>query len=75
MMIPIKVKRSDEIYKEERYPNAVYFILKGRINCLNTDEVTFKNYIQDSYFGEIEIIKNHQLNKLNLDLLAKRSIF
>jgi hypothetical protein len=40
------------------YPNAIFFIFKGKINCINNDNINFKNYVKDSYFGEIEIIKN-----------------
>jgi hypothetical protein len=58
-MTPTKVKKGDIIYQQHRYPNDVYFIVKGKINCLNKENVTFKNYVENSYFGEIEILKNH----------------
>ena len=44
-MTPVKFKPGDTIYQQDRYPNAVYFIVKGRVNCqINENNITFKNF-------------------------------
>jgi len=67
MLVHTKIKKNEIIYQENKYPNYVYFILEGRVNCINNDKACFKNFIQESYFGEIEIIKNHKSFFLIID--------
>ena len=40
-----KVKKGDIIYNMNRYPHAVYFIIKGRVNCKDSSDINFKNYV------------------------------
>lgn len=51
-------KRGQIIYLENRYPYNIYFIHSGRINCINKFKMCFTSYVTNSYFGDIEMIKN-----------------
>jgi CRP-like cAMP-binding protein len=69
MLKPMLVKAKDFIWLEGTSPDAIYFLLKGRVNYISYESVTpddvasnkrvpiiFKKMISGSYFGEIEII-------------------
>lgn len=54
--------------------------MSGRINCLANRSVCFKTYVEGSYFGEIEVLKNcpriHSVRaEENTTLLEIRSSF
>ena len=53
-----KFKRGVVIYDKHEYPSFVYFIIKGKIGFEKSNNNIFKEYVEGSYFGEIEIFKS-----------------
>jgi hypothetical protein len=52
------VIRDDVIYAEDEYADEIYFIVKGRINFVVTEEMyDYKSLNKGSYFGDIEVVK------------------
>jgi hyperpolarization activated cyclic nucleotide-gated potassium channel 1 len=62
---PLNVTLGEIIYQKGEHPNLgtitphsilVYFLVHGRVNMvIGMHLVTFKTYVQGSYFGEVEI--------------------
>lgn len=54
----ISFKSGELMFTEGDYSDEVYFIVNGRVNLKASNNVTFKTYVQGSYFGEVEILEN-----------------
>lgn len=59
----INLSAGEHIYKHDQIAShgilrltAVYLIISGRVNCLQGRNICFKNYVQGSYFGDIEYL-------------------
>lgn len=57
-LVPRKLRPGEILYKQNEYPNFLYFILEGRVGFFNDSNIMFNTYIEGSYFGEIEIFKS-----------------
>ena len=53
-----KFTKGTVIYDQYEYPSFVYFIIKGKIGFQKKTKSVFKEYVEGSYFGEIEIFKS-----------------
>ncbi len=61
--ILIHLSAGEHIYKHDQIAShgslrliEVYLIISGRVNCLQGRNICFKNYVQGSYFGDIEYL-------------------
>ena len=50
------------------YIYIVYFLLQGRVAFVTKDGYLFRNFVQGSYFGEIEIFKNEVYIYIYIDI-------
>lgn len=55
------------IYRKDQHPNNIYLITEGAIFFENDYKQSIKTMVKNSYFGEIEVIKNLNFNTLNKD--------
>jgi hypothetical protein len=55
-MKPVFYEAKKIVYNKNDFPNNLFIIAKGRINCMYNKEMVFKTYVEKSYFGDIEII-------------------
>jgi len=47
------------LYEEGEFPDEAYLLAKGRVNLIYGGmAITYKSFLKNSYFGEIEIMKN-----------------
>jgi len=46
------------IYDKNEHPAFIYFIVKGSVGFFNIKNKFFKEYVEGSFFGEIEIYKS-----------------
>jgi CRP-like cAMP-binding protein len=52
------VNRNEVVYKEDEYADEIYFIVRGRINYVATEEnYDYKSLNRGGYFGDIEVMK------------------
>ena len=56
-MTPMKVKKSEYLYKKGQFSSAIYLLFSGRVVEMDNG-INFREYSVGSYFGEIEIFKN-----------------
>lgn len=54
---PRKFQEKETIYNFGENPTFVYFLIEGRVEFHNNYCKIFKEYVEGSYFGEIEILK------------------
>ena len=54
----LELSNSEIIFSKEDYADEVYFISKGRIIIKGEFGGILKNYLQGSYFGELEVLSN-----------------
>lgn len=67
LLRPLRLNKGDFAYKEDSYPDQVYFLTLGRVAFVILPiEVIYKCFLKGSYFGEIEILRgtNRQSNAL-----------
>jgi hyperpolarization activated cyclic nucleotide-gated potassium channel 1 len=52
------VNRNEIVYTEDEYADEIYFIVRGRINYVATEEnYDYKSLNAGGYFGDIEVLK------------------
>ena len=55
-LVPAFIQANDFVYKTREYSEEIYFIVKGKINYLYSDNMKILNSVlKGSYFGDIEI--------------------
>ena len=57
-LTPQRVKKGEYVYKKGQHAHKVYILFKGRVHFMSGSNCIFRQFIEGSYFGEIEIFKN-----------------
>lgn len=57
-MKSMEFQAGEYVYMFGDYSEEIYFICKGRVIMKSDNGVVFKNYMQGSYFGELETLNN-----------------
>lgn len=57
-LTPLRVKKGEYVYKKGQHAHKVYILFKGRVHFMSGSNCIFRQFIEGSYFGEIEIFKN-----------------
>ena len=57
LLKPLKASQQERIYIKGDPPSEIYFIIVGRVQ-FETDDFTFKEMVNGSYFGEIDVLFN-----------------
>lgn len=61
---PVRQQDSIYLYREDDYPDEVFFITHGRVNfVIVPSEIVYKSFLKGSYLGEVEIFK--KVNRVN----------
>lgn len=79
----MELEAGECIYYFGDYAEEVYYICKGRVIMKSESGVVFKNYMQGSYFGELEVLNNISRKstvqcvspKATLMIITKRDFF
>jgi signal-transduction protein with cAMP-binding, CBS, and nucleotidyltransferase domain len=53
-----KLEANEILYREDQIADQLYFLISGRIKMITKEGYIFRNYVEGSYFGEIEILSD-----------------
>ena len=57
-LLPLIVKKGDYVYKKGQHAHSLFILFEGRVQFMNGNNSVFREFVEGSYFGEIEIFKN-----------------
>jgi CRP-like cAMP-binding protein len=57
---PIHLESNDIVYRENDLADNIYFIQKGRVRFCTNEGYIFKVFVEGSYFGDTEILKERK---------------